>query len=287
MLIYSLLMGARRFSEIQKATGMARSLLSNRLKRMQQYALIERRLYDEKLKRYEYILIEKGIDLFATAMMIVRWEKRWHYSPDVPMLHLRHTDCGQAFTPEMACIACNDVINPNDIIFTAGPGDGFDTVTDHKARRSTASPADLDRVDTALGRSMLILGDRWTPALITSEFFGLHRFNAIQEFWNIAPNILSDRLSRLWDLGILDQKIYQKNPPRYEYHLTEKGKDLYPTLLTLMHWGDRWFSKTHGVPHYMTHAACGAKFIQTIRCDQCKGPINYYNVTLDQTPTPK
>jgi len=84
---------------------------------------------------------------------------------------------------------------------------------------------------------------------------GVRRFDKFLSELNIAPNILADRLSRLIDRGILEKRKYQDLPERYEYRLTEIGKDLYGSLVAMMGWGDRWLS--HGMPPIqLTHATC-------------------------------
>lgn len=81
MILHSAFTGNTRFSDIQRATAMSRSLLTRRLKRMESLGLLSKRLYDEQRNRYDYILTEKGADLADTAMMIVRWEQRWYPGP--------------------------------------------------------------------------------------------------------------------------------------------------------------------------------------------------------------
>lgn len=90
--------------------------------------------------------------------------------------------------------------------------------------------------------SLEILGEWWTLLVIRAAFGGLTRFEAIQERLGIARNVLTVRLRRLVDDGILEKVRYQEHPPRFEYQLTEKGRQLYPVIVTLMAWGDRWIA---------------------------------------------
>ena len=99
---------------------------------------------------------------------------------------------------------------------------------------------ELDRPLTcSIGRAMEILGERWTFLILRESFYGVRRFSDIQRNLGIARNILSTRLQTLVGAGILVRVLYQEEPERYEYRLSEAGKDLYPAIVTLMRWGDR------------------------------------------------
>jgi DNA-binding HxlR family transcriptional regulator len=85
-----------------------------------------------------------------------------------------------------------------------------------------------------------MVGDWWTPLIIRECLYGLHRFDELQFALDIGRNILSRRLRLLEDEGILERRQYQERPPRYEYHLTEKGYDAARALLAMMPFGERW-----------------------------------------------
>src|SRR4030095_4089233 len=87
-----------------------------------------------------------------------------------------------------------------------------------------------------------ILGDRWTPLVLCAAFLGSRCFDEIQSGLEIATNILTHRLNYLVDHRILERRQYSERPPRYEYRLTPKGRDLFPHALMLMQWGDRWLA---------------------------------------------
>ena len=91
----------------------------------------------------------------------------------------------------------------------------------------------------SIARTLEVLGERWTLLVIRDVFNGKRRFDQIQENLGVARNVLSTRLARLVDEGILEKRAYQERPARYEYFLTEKGLDLWPVMIALLHWGDR------------------------------------------------
>jgi DNA-binding HxlR family transcriptional regulator len=92
--------------------------------------------------------------------------------------------------------------------------------------------------ECSIARTLEIVGDRWTLLIVRDAFLGLRRFDQFSESLGIASNVLSDRLDRLVDEGILDRVPYGEHPARYEYRLTEKGQGLRVALIALMQWGD-------------------------------------------------
>jgi DNA-binding HxlR family transcriptional regulator len=95
----------------------------------------------------------------------------------------------------------------------------------------------------SIARSLELVGDRWTLLIIRDLALGLNRFDQFQESLGIASNVLTDRLNRLVDDGILERVRYSERPERFEYRLTNKGDDLGLVLLALMQWGDRYVSE--------------------------------------------
>ena len=94
----------------------------------------------------------------------------------------------------------------------------------------------------SINATLSVIGDRWTILILRDLFRGVRRFEQLRQDLGIAKNILSDRLTKLNNAGILTQRPYQNNPVRNEYFLTTKGKDLSPSLIALMHWGDKWYA---------------------------------------------
>src|SRR5919202_3706947 len=90
----------------------------------------------------------------------------------------------------------------------------------------------------SVGRAMEILGERWTMLIMRESFYGVRRFSDMQRNLGIARNILSTRLQNLVNAGIFERRLYQEEPERYEYRLTPAGRGLYPSIVTLLRWGD-------------------------------------------------
>jgi DNA-binding HxlR family transcriptional regulator len=107
---------------------------------------------------------------------------------------------------------------------------------------------DIDNQRCSVARTLSIIGDRWTLLVLRDCFLGIRRFEQFQERLGVTRQVLSDRLRRLVDHGILSREPYQDRPPRHEYRLTPKGRDLYPVMLSLLAWGDKHMSDEFGPP---------------------------------------
>ena len=121
----------------------------------------------------------------------------------------------------------------------------------------------------SIARTLEVLGERWTLLVIRDVFSGRRRFDQIQESLGVARNVLSARLGRLVDEGILERRPYQERPARYEYFLTEKGLDLWPVMVSLLHWGDRHLAGSDGPPMLIVHKGCGGTVDDRRICERC------------------
>jgi DNA-binding HxlR family transcriptional regulator len=102
---------------------------------------------------------------------------------------------------------------------------------------------DYEGQNCSIARALEIVGERWTLLIVRDAFLGLRRFEQFQQSLGIARNVLTDRLNRLVDEGILERVRYSERPERYEYRLTQKGRDLHLALTGLRQWGDKHVSE--------------------------------------------
>ena len=146
---------------------------------------------------------------------------------------------------------------------------------------------ELAKEDCSLARSLAVVGDRWTLLVLREAFLRTRRFDDFEAKLGIARRVLSERLALLVDEGILKKLPYQDNPPRYEYRLTEKGLDLYPVIISLVHWGDRHYAGKRGAPMLHNHKACGHDFKSVLTCSECGEALNARDVTVRPGPGAK
>jgi DNA-binding HxlR family transcriptional regulator len=102
---------------------------------------------------------------------------------------------------------------------------------------------DYEGQHCSIARALEVVGERWTLLIIRDVLLGLHRFDQLQESLGIARNVLTERLNRLVDEGVLERVLYSERPEWYEYHLTKKGLDLNIALTALRQWGDEYLSE--------------------------------------------
>jgi DNA-binding HxlR family transcriptional regulator len=114
-----------------------------------------------------------------------------------------------------------------------------------------------------------VVGERWSLLIVRDVLLGLRRFDEMQADLGIARNVLQTRLTRLVDEGVLEKRLYQERPPRFEYRLTEKGLDLWPAIVALMQWGDRHAARSSGPPVRLEHKGCGGAVDDHRICERC------------------
>jgi DNA-binding HxlR family transcriptional regulator len=125
----------------------------------------------------------------------------------------------------------------------------------------------------SVARTMNLLGDWWTPLVLREAFYGINRFDRFQTELGIARNTLADRLTRLVEEGLLGKEQYQADPVRYEYVLTDKGRDFYPVLAAMSAWGDTWLDKGAGPPIVFHHRTCDHDTTAKVVCSHCGEPL--------------
>ena len=120
----------------------------------------------------------------------------------------------------------------------------------------------------SIARALEVLGERWTLLVIREAFLGTRRFEGFLERLDIARNVLAARLARLVEEGVLEKVAYHERPERYEYRLTEKGLDLWPTIVALLQFGDRYYAPD-GPPVVLRHRDCGGGVDDRRMCAEC------------------
>ena len=126
------------------------------------------------------------------------------------------------------------------------------------------------------------MGDRWIIFIIREAFFGNRTFEQFQANLGIATNILSARLKKLVQNGIFERLKNQDDGRRFIYKLTPKGFDLYPIILALMNWGDRWLAGKEGPPLLLYHEDCGHRLKSVMCCAHCGKPVHARHVTYEE-----
>lgn len=262
--------GVTRFEELQRRTGAPRSTLTSRLRAMVEEGLLYRNPYQSAPRRYEYRLTGKGLDLYQSAAAAWVWEIRWSAGEPIPP-RLRHVRCGSITLPELRCLACQAPVAAADCDLEPGvPRPGAPPL--RPQRRSKPSRPGRE-VDTTFFHVVDVVGDRWTALMFSAALFGLCRYDEFQDRLGIATNILADRLRLLTDAGVLRRVRYSQRPARYEYRLTAKGLDLFPFVVVLSQWAERWLEPDVRQPLLLRHRDCGAPLRGAMVCGHCGEPL--------------
>lgn len=123
-------------------------------------------------------------------------------------------------------------------------------------------------MNCSVAQCLEVVGEWWSMLIVRDASLGVSRFDEFQERLGISRNVLQQRLTHLVEHGILERVPYQEHPPRHDYRLTEKGRDLWPVLAAMRQWGDRW-AAPDGPPLEIEHRACGHLTHVEHRCAQC------------------
>ncbi len=126
-------------------------------------------------------------------------------------------------------------------------------------------------MDCSVAQCLEVIGEWWTMLIVRDAFLGVTRFDAFQERLGISRNILQDRLMKLVDAGVLVKVPYSEHPPRSDYRLTDKGRDLWPILTAMRQWGDR-YAAPGGPPLKVVHRPCGHVADPVLVCEACGEP---------------
>lgn len=268
--------GVRRFHDFQTRLNISRQTLMLRLERFTDNAIFYKSPVVHGRLVYEYRLTPKGADLYTFILMIWRLHRRWHLGTSILPEKLYHRSCGHSLDLNMQCGACKAVLLPGSIDYQPGPGS--DTDADETLRR-TRIVNELDQ----LGPNYLatvVLGDCWSVLVLNAVLRGLENFDAIRKSLQISSNVLSSRLRTLLSLGLLTQEQSPDDGRKLSYQPTTKGLDVYPLIISLIQWGDRWLAGSMGPPDLLWHKDCGQILQPAVYCDGCGEQLRIDDVSL-------
>src|SRR5579863_6649664 len=127
-------------------------------------------------------------------------------------------------------------------------------------------------MDCSVAQCLEVVGEWWSMLIVRDVFLGVSRFDDFQRRLGISRNILQQRLGRLVDEGVLTRVAYSEHPPRYDYRLTDKGRDLWPVLTAMRQWGDKHAAPS-GPPLQVLHSGCGSITDAVLVCASCGEPV--------------
>jgi DNA-binding HxlR family transcriptional regulator len=152
--------------------------------------------------------------------------------------------------------------------------------------KRTRRPIDLPHrfQGDSVSRALALIGDQWTLMILRECLFGVRRYGQFARNLGIPRPTLSARLRSMTDAGLLERVPYARAPDRYEYRLTEAGRELFGAAAMLMRWGDRYLAGPEGPPIVLRHHDCGELAEPALVCGYCHKDLTPYNVTPEPGP---
>ena len=142
------------------------------------------------------------------------------------------------------------------------------------------APADRTPRDCTIADALEVVGDRWSLLVVRELFYAQRRFTEIARNTGAPRDILTTRLRKLVEHGVIAREQYSDRPPRYEYRLTEAGRALSPVLLTLKQWGHEHVRQ--GPDPVRFDHVCGHEFVGELHCGACGDALDAGDLTLER-----
>ena len=258
--------GRTRFEEFKSNTGASRTTLTRRLTTLTESAILVKRPYGNSSSRFDYHLTQSGLGLLGASLLAGKWETDWQTTgyENLPQ-KIIHQSCGHPLQPQAVCRHCGEELKFGEVswpemaenleqqmAFIRSRGAG------HRKRLAQDDNADMAN----------LIGDRWSLMLLIAAFFGSRRYDEFRAGLSMPTNILAARLKHLVANKIFARSPYQDNPPRYEYQLTDKAKDLFPFVMLLRQWvAEAMLGSKRAIP--LLHSKCGQPLAIDIVCGAC------------------
>ena len=273
--------GTGRYSGFRDRLGIANSVLSARLRRLTEAGVFTRVPYAQGPRRYEYVLTDCGRELWKVLLTIWSWEAVWVTEHSEPLPPMYHVACGREFSPVMCCLACGRPAGPRDVRGTFGPSGGFPrSVPQATTRRRSAGGSPGPGL---VPQTIELIGNRWSALALAAAFLGARRFTDMLVMMGAPPTIVSDRLHRFGQMGVLES-VAGPGSGRPEYRLTDKGRAFFPHIMVALDWGDRWFRAPEGPAMLLTHTGCGGPFRPVLRCSVCDRELHGSQIQVGGDP---
>lgn len=272
LILQQALMGACRYSDLMARLPISNSVLTRRL----------RMLVDEGLLAPDYRPTPRSRSLWPVLLCIWEWERVWVDEHRQRLPAMRHASCGHLFSPVLRCAACTATLGADDLELSVGPSGQWSrsapTATTRRRSESDAGP----RQAGLFPETMAVLGNRWAAALLLAAFLGTARFTDFQAQLGLPPSLLTERLQRFCDIGVLTTAPAGRSE-RSAYRLSDKGRALYAVLAMVLQWAQRWFVAPDGPALVVSHRGCGAVLAGDLACDRCGDRLSGAQVVVTQS----
>jgi DNA-binding HxlR family transcriptional regulator len=270
LILQSLFLRFRRYEEFRLRLGISPTALSGRLREMAAAGMIAKAPYREGGRtRQEYRLTERGLELWPLLISIWAWEREWVAGRRDALPSLLHLDCRQETAAPLGCAVCVRRVDPRDVHATrldpAGVAGG---VASKRFRRKDADVLAADPL-MFFPDTMELLGDRWATGVLVSAMLGARHFSEFERELGIGPGVLSDRLSRLVEAGVMVTGAATTRTDAHAYRLTPKGLAFFPSLAFIAEWSREYEVEGQRPELVLGHAVCGQRLRPVLLCEHC------------------
>ena len=275
LIMRDVFLGRHRFKIFFENSHLSKGTLTTRLESLVANDVLCKTQYSQKPPRYEYHLTDKGKALYSWALMIWQWESDWASRREVelPQKLTHNVNKPHALVPVSVCRSCRQPVDSSNVTLVrlrdSAASVDFKQLHESVGKQRRIGAKHDHSKDNSLAHITDIIGDRWSNLIIAANFLGLKKFEDFQQQLKIATNILTARLKLLTELDVLDRKQYLSKPPRYEYHLSEKGRALYGQTMALRQWVLDYFPPME-TNFKLVHLNCGADLDTDVVCASCQ-----------------
>jgi DNA-binding HxlR family transcriptional regulator len=274
--------GVRRYSDWLERLAISNSVLTNRLGRLADAGLLDKIAYQERPRRYEYVLSKRGRDTWPILLTIWAWELNWVTEHSQTLPRMVHNRCGAEFEPVLVCGACRQPTAPRDIAGVFGPSGTWERSVPAATTRRRSGAGELG---TGLfPQTMALLGNRWSSAVLGAAFLGAHRFKDFEQRLGAPPTMIANRLRTFSELGVLAATPCAERPDWLDYRLTDKGRAFFPIVMCAIDWGQRWFRAPEGRALIFRHVGCGKLFQSRLTCNSCDAVLRGNEILINHGP---
>ncbi|GGP92508.1 winged helix-turn-helix transcriptional regulator [Streptomyces melanogenes] len=246
-----------------EAAPLADAALGARLARLWAHGLLSRQPHPDERLRYAYRPTRRGESLRPFLVALEAWESRWGAGrPDPPLTSF--CACRPCGEPTLVCRACEQsTASSHEVRSVIGPSGGGWRSIPPPPPRLRGAPPPLTRYGH-FPEAVKVIGDRWSAVLVGAAFLGPGRLEQFQQCLGNPSALSTDRLRALRALGILERE-------GSSWTLTVKGRALFPALMLLVDWGQRWYEAPEGPALLSVHRSCGQPFAPRLVCGTCGG----------------
>src|SRR6266480_775156 len=204
----------RRYKDFRDQLGIANSVLTARLRRLTEAGVFTMAQYSDAPRRYEYVLTDRGRDLWKVLLTIWSWEAVWVTEHAEPLPPMYHTACGEEFVPLMRCRACGQPAGIRDVRGTFGPSGGFErSVPRATTRRRSAGGSPGPGL---VPQTIELIGNRWSAAALAAAFLGARRFTDMLLRSGVSPSTAPVRPRTSWQMGVLERRSVRASSARVQ-----------------------------------------------------------------------